>query len=172
MRRLLAAALCAAAIGGCGDDEESPTTTTTATAQPSSTTVSESTTTTSIPQDETTTATTEPTDDTPSGATDPVVAATAVLTSQGTPEQACDLYVTPNFIETAYGGRENCIASRTGRALARDLSLGTAIEKGATHLVVIPQGGPYDGAKVEVDLIREGDTYRVDSLQARVPAGP
>ena len=112
------------------------------------------------------------TEDAPTGAPDPIAAATAVLTSEGTPAEACDRYVTPQFIETAYGGRENCIASRTGNALAQGLSLGTAIEAGATHLVVIPQGGPYDGSKVEVDLVRDSNGFRVDSLEAHVPAGP
>jgi hypothetical protein len=97
---------------------------------------------------------------------------TAVLTREGTDEQACGTYVTEGFIQTAYGGSENCTASRDPQALANGLSLPTAIGKGTTHLVVIPDGGPYDGAKVEVDLVRDGDTYRVDALEAHVPAGP
>jgi hypothetical protein len=163
MRALSLALLLAAVVTGCGDDEQS-TVASTSTRPTSSTTTST--------QASSTTSSTTTTDEPSGGAGSGVEAATAVLTSQGTPRQACDLYVTERFIETAYGGRENCIASRTGGALARGLALGPAIEEGATHLVVIPAGGPYDGAKVEVDLVRDGDTYRVDSLLAHVPAGP
>jgi guanyl-specific ribonuclease Sa len=167
MRRAVLLVALGALLVGCGDDEGS--TTVAGSTDPGTTTTSNppAPTTSSTRDESTTTA-----EDAPAGATDPVIAATAVLTSEGTTEEACRRDVTENFIETAYGGTENCIASRTDRALAQGLSLGTAIEEGATHLVVIPQGGPYDGAKVEVELVREGDAYLVDSLKAHVPAGP
>jgi hypothetical protein len=163
MRALIPALLLAALLAGCGDDEQSTAGSTSAESTSSTTTTRQA--------SSTTTSTTTP-DEPSGGAASAVAAATAVLTSQGSPRQACDLYVTERFIQTAYGGRENCIASRTGGALAQGLALGPAIEEGATHLVVIPAGGPYDGAKVEVDLVRDGDTYRVDALLAHVPAGP
>jgi hypothetical protein len=160
VRRAILGVACAALIAGCGDGGE---TTTVASTQTTSTTTTST-------EPSTTTASTTPPE--PGGAADSVAAVTAVLTSEGTAEQACGTYVTENFIQTAYGGKENCIASRDPKALAEGLSLPTGIEKNATHLVVIPVGGPYDGAKVEVDLVREGDTYRVEALEAHVPAGP
>jgi hypothetical protein len=162
------AALLIAGAAGCGDDDGSTTVATSTEPTPGTTSVSQQTVTTSTQPETTTTTTAEPA----GGAASAVDAATAVLTTEGTAEQACDRYVTEDFIQTAYGGRENCIASRAKDALADGLALGPAIEEGATHLVVVPVGGPYYGAKVEVDVIRDGDTYRVDSLEAHVPAGP
>lgn len=153
---------------GCGDDDESTTAVTPTQPSPTTTSIGQQTVTSST-QPESTTTTTE---DEPGGAGSPVAAATAVLTTEGTPRQACDAVVTEHFIETAYGGRDNCIASRTQSGLADALVLGPAIEEGATHLVVVPAGGPYDGVKVEVELVRDRDTYRVDALDAHVPAGP
>jgi len=168
MTRLLAVTACAIALGGCGEEESETTaasTTTTATSTQTATSAPETAT-----DDPTTTP--EPEGGGPAAAGDPVAAASAVLTAEGTDEQACEQFVTPEFIQTAYGGKQNCIASRTADALAQGLSLGPAIERNATEIVVIPQGGPYDGVEVEVGLVREGDGFRVDSLVADVPAGP
>jgi hypothetical protein len=41
-----------------------------------------------------------------------------------------------------------------------------------TEAVVVPEGGPNDGFDHEVVLIRDGDTWLVDSLEADIPAGP
>ena len=90
----------------------------------------------------------------------------------GSPEQACGSYVTEGFIQDSYGGEENCIAARNGVALADTIEIDADGGDSTTHLVVVPTGGPYDGAKVEVDLVREDDGYRVDALDAHVPAGP
>ena len=165
--RTIAIALAiAGGAAACGDEAGSTSTVASSSStQPTTITPTTATTTTS-----TTTATTPEPE--PAGASDPVAAARAVLTSEGTPEQACEQFVTERFLETAYGGRENCIASRAEGALAEGLSLGPAVEENATPLVVIPQGGPYDGVKVEIDLVRGPDGFRVDGLEADVPPGP
>lgn len=163
MRRLVLLLALVAVASGCGADGGE-----TRTGEPATASVTAATEeTTSSTQPSSTTTTQNP--DEVVAANSPLTAATAVLTADGTPGQACDRYVTESFIETAYGGKANCIASRTSKALARKVSLDEVTE---THLVAIPEGGPYDGAKVEVDLVRDGDTYRVDSLRAHVPAGP
>jgi hypothetical protein len=168
VRASLTAAFCAVGLAACGggaeDDPTSTITTTTSSTERTSTTA-ESTT-------AETTTTADADEPEPAGAADPIAAANAVLTSEGTPEQACERFVTPRFIETAYGGRENCIASRAESALAQGLALGPAVEENANHLVVIPQGGPYDGVKVEIDLVRDAGGFRVDALEADVPPGP
>jgi hypothetical protein len=94
-----------------------------------------------------------------------------VLTSQGTPEQACGSFVTENFIAASYGGEANCIAARAGQALASAIGVQSGDDT-STHLVVIPSGGPYGAARVSVDLVEEGGRFRVDMLDAHVPAGP
>jgi hypothetical protein len=106
------------------------------------------------------------------GAANSLIAAGAVLTAGGTPAQACGRYVTKAFLETAYGSEENCLAARRKRALAQSIVVGPGTDEKGTHIVVVPKGGPYDGHKVEVDLVEEGGAFRVDALEAHVPAGP
>jgi len=106
------------------------------------------------------------------GAASAVIAAAAVLTREGTPEQACGSFVTDAFIRTSYGGEENCIAARRDEALARSISVGPGDDEDSTRIVVVPKGGPYDGVRVEVDLLEEDRGFRVDRLVADVPAGP
>jgi hypothetical protein len=101
-------------------------------------------------------------------------AVSAVLTVHGDPAQACGTFVTETFIETAYGGRRNCLAAQRPSALAESFEVVSLSPRaGAVHLVVVPDGGAYDGSRVEVDVV-VGDHggYLVDSLQAHVPAGP
>lgn len=100
-----------------------------------------------------------------------ITAAEAVLTSAGTPDQACGSYVTANFIVTAYGGEQNCIGAREGQALASAITVRSGDES-STQLVVVPDGGPYGDSRVEVDLVEEEGGFRVDALEAHVPAGP
>ena len=96
-----------------------------------------------------------------------------MLTATASPREACDEFVTPAFIEISYGGVRNCMESRTPDALADSIEVRSSMKTDAgIHLVVVPAGGPYDGKKVEVDLVRDGDGFRVDSLTAHVPAGP
>ena len=160
MRRVAIAALAAACLAGCGDDETTTSSTGTTTTTPSSTTTSTTST-------ESTTTTTEP-----GGAATAEDAARAVLTVDGTPKQACDTNVTTAFISISYGSRKNCLAAQTPDNLADSIEVVSSKQtETGVHLVVIPDGGPYDDAKVEVEVV-ERDGFRVDSLQAHVPAGP
>jgi len=180
VRRALLIVLTLATLpAACGGEDEAPA--------PSTTTVSAATTSTSTSS---TTTTPEPPAPAPgpgegggaeseslqpgsgAGAASAVIAAAAVLTREGTPEQACGSFVTDAFIRTSYGGEENCIAARRDEALARSISVGPGDDKDSTRIVVVPKGGPYDGVRVEVDLLEEDRGFRVDRLVADVPAGP
>lgn len=169
---LVAATLALSYVAGCGGSDNESTSTVSVITSPTTTAATTST--------ETTTATGSTTtgggDTTAAGpgagAGAPIVAAAGVLTTHATPEQACGSYVTRNFIETAYGGEENCLQARKSQPLAKRIAVDQSSPQTTTHLVVIPEGGPYDGAKVEVDIVQDGSDYRVDGLTAHVPAGP
>ncbi|HEY8000892.1 MAG TPA: hypothetical protein VID76_03075 [Solirubrobacterales bacterium] len=178
MRRALTIAvalvpLVAALAVGCGGGDESaaPSTLTVSTA-PTST----ATTTTAEPAPDAEgaggTASEQPQPGSGSGAPNAVIAAAAVLTRGGTPQQACGTFVTEAFISTAYGGEENCVAARRPEALARSILVGPEGDASSTTITVVPDGGPYDGVKVAVDLVEEDGGFRVDGLDANVPAGP
>jgi hypothetical protein len=102
---------------------------------------------------------------------------TAVLTGSETPETICDSLVTPEYVETAYGDRDGCLAGQKPGALADSIERITADESGGgtASAIAIPVGGPYDGVEVEVGLVSATDlegAWVVNSLVADVPAGP
>jgi hypothetical protein len=165
--------LAALALGSCGgDDSTSISTTTGSTGSLTSPTPTSTTSTASTTSTETAAGGGTPQPGSGSGAANAVIAAAAVLTTDGTTEEACGSYVTEHFIQTAYGGEANCVAARQKGALAHRIAVGRADFENATRIVVEAQGGPYDGAKITVDLVVEDDAYRVDALDAHVPAGP
>ena len=162
---VLAIAAAATAIG-CGDSEEPDQTTVSVTVP---TTSAETTTT---PPDTTVTDDEAATGGGGDGAEGPILAVAGVLTKHATTDEACRSFVTENFLETAYGGEENCIEARESQPLASEVALDNKAENTATHMTVIPKGGPYDGAKVEVDVVEVDGRYKVDALVADIPAGP
>jgi hypothetical protein len=169
----VAATLALSCAAGCGGSDDESTSTASVITAPTTTTTPATTTATTTASQSTTTGG----DDTSAagpgeGAGAPIVAAAGVLTTHATPEQACGSFVTQNFIETAYGGKENCLEARKSQPLAKRIAVDQSSPQTTTHLVVVPEGGPYDGAKVEVDIVQDGSNYRVDGLDAHVPAGP
>lgn len=167
-----AVAVLAAAAAGCGEDESTAGADKTTTTRPSATTTEAITTTSTSSVASAST----PADEGPrraAGAPSPLMAATIVLTEEGTPEQACDRFVTDSFVEAAYGGSENCLASRQGEGLAREIVRLPGPERQSLRFAVKPSGGPYDGVRVEVEVVESPDGgYLLDALEARVPAGP
>jgi hypothetical protein len=170
VRLLLAVPLLVGALAtGCGSDDDGAAATTVTVATGTETTPA---TTTDEPEAGGGSGAPPPQPGAGAGAQSPLAAAEAVLTTDGTVEQACGSLVTEAFIRTSYGGEQNCIAARRGEALARSIAVAPGSEETSGHLVVVPDGGPYDGHKVEVDLVEEDGTFRVDRLLAHVPAGP
>lgn len=100
----------------------------------------------------------------------------AVLTGSETPEVICDQLVTAEYVKTAYGARQGCLAAQQPGSLADSVEIADVEEAGDTATAVaVPTGGPYDGVDVEVELVAATDldgAWVVDSLLADVPAGP
>ena len=100
----------------------------------------------------------------------------AVLTGSEAPEAICDQLVTAAYVRTAYGDRQGCVAAQRPGTLAKSVQVSQIEESGETATAVaVPSGGPYSGVDVDVKLAADPDVdgaWRVDSLQANVPAGP
>ena len=165
MRLVLAVAIVVAAFAGCGGDSDD-----TAGPPPTkSTTVAKGTT------SATTTTTTSGDDggnhqrDRPK---DPRTAVEAVLTSSD-PADACARFVTERYLRVAYGGPDGCVQAQAPAAAADRLDFkSVGVDGGRTTAVVVPSGGPYDGERVTVSLVRDGRRWAVDELDANVPVGP
>jgi hypothetical protein len=178
MRRPITVALALVAtalLAACGDDDSTvPTTTVAVTTAPETTTLDESTA--PVPPDDSAGTPSEADDpgaDRPRAVEDVVV---AVLTGSELPATICDQLVTPEYVKTAYGDREGCIAAQDPGSLAESVQVSEVQESGDTATAVArPLGGPYDGVDVEVSLVAATDlegAWVIDSLFADVPAGP
>ncbi len=99
----------------------------------------------------------------------------AVLTS-GDPGKACgSAYVTEHYLAGAYGGRQGCVNAQTSGSAAQSVEIrGLAGEPkpGAASVKVVPKGGVYDGEKLTVTLVKEGDDWKVDGVKSNAPVGP
>jgi hypothetical protein len=177
VRRALLCLSAAVAIAGCGGDEE--TTTSTAAPATSSTTTS---TTASSPSEPTTSTTTgsEPEEGgggsggvaAESSGADPESALEDFFVS-GDPDLVCGELATEDLLADAYGDEQGCRAAQAPGATPSSIEIVEIETSGDTaEAVVVPKGGPNDGFEHEVVLVREGDTWLVDSLKADIPAGP
>ena len=162
MRLKLAVAMVVVALAGCGgddDDTAGPNTTATSTRAP------------------TTTSATHGSPDAPaaeSPATGEAVrtAAEAVLTSSD-PGKACGKYVTEHYLSVAYGGRQGCVNAQVPGSAADQLEFKSVrVDGDRARAVVVPSGGPYDGERVTVSVVRDGPRWAVDALDANIPVGP
>jgi hypothetical protein len=166
MSRALAAAVGAVLLlGACGGDEETSTTIDfvppTTSSTPSSTSTGSTHTTTDGSQGTTT--------QRPLG---PGETVEAVLTS-GDPELACRTLVTEEYVRTAYGNVQGCVAAVRSGGVADSVDVRSL--QGATQGfvgVVVAHGGPFDG-RLQVRLVRAPDgSLQVASLESNVPVGP
>jgi hypothetical protein len=87
----------------------------------------------------------------------------------------CGEAMTESFLRTAYGDRGGCIAARDPETLADRRTTGVrAVEVDGQRATAIarPQGGTYDGERLDVGLRRAEGGWRVDRLSADIPVGP
>ena len=166
-RLALALAIVIGALSGCGGDDNetagSPPTKSTTTAQET---------------------TSGPTNTTTSGGDDARqgrlltakrrvrLAVEGVLASTE-PADACGRFVTEHYLRVAYGDRQGCVqAQMPGSAVRKLHAKDVSINRDRATVVVVPSGGPYDGERVTVSLVRDGRRWAVDELDANVPVGP
>ncbi len=177
MRRFALLTLAVAALlSGCGGDDDATAPTTTVSIPTSATTTTADESTAPVAPDDsagTPEAADDPGADRPRAVEDVVA---AVLTGSEKAATICDDLVTAEYVKTAYGDREGCIAAQDPGSLAESVQVSDVQESGdAATAVARPVGGPYDGVDVEVSLVAATDledAWLVDSLFADVPAGP
>ena len=171
--RVAIGAVVGALLAACGDVEEEPTTTAAPTTQTTTTQTTTTETATTADGDEVGEAEGRGEEIAIGRPTTIEDTLEAVFTGSADAVVICDALVTENYVRTAYGAREGCIAAQKPGALADSVEIEDVEESGdSASAVAIPAGGPYDGVEVEVELVREGEGWRVDSLLADVPAGP
>jgi hypothetical protein len=162
MRRgLIGGCLVVLAIAGCGGGDDTSSEASSATSTVSTSTTENSTTSGGAPEALGSKAAVQ-------------TAAEAVLTSSD-PADACGKYVTERYLRVAFGGKQGCVHAQVPGSAAASLDSFRIIREGSqgtTVAAAVPNGGPYDGDKVEITLLFQGDHYAVDALHANVPVGP
>jgi len=100
----------------------------------------------------------------------------AVLTS-GDPDKACGTdYVTEHYLSAAYGGEQGCVQAQTPQSAAQSVDIqglaGGSGQAGTASVKVVTDGGVYDGEKLTVTLVKEGQDWKIDSLKSNALVGP
>jgi hypothetical protein len=100
----------------------------------------------------------------------------AVLAS-GDPDKACSTdYVTEQYLSAAYGDEQGCEQAQTPASAAKSVKIqgleGGSSQEGTATVKVMPNGGVYAGEKITVSLVKEGDSWKIDSLKSNAPVGP
>lgn len=100
-------------------------------------------------------------------------AITALLTDPDK-EFVCNEVFSQELLETAYGDLQGCLNGRAPEGLADSVKgFGTIEVSGDTATAeVVPGGGLYDGATVEIEAVRDGGDWRIDQFVADLPVGP
>jgi hypothetical protein len=93
--------------------------------------------------------------------------------TSGDPELACGELATENLLSSAYGDEKGCRQAQVPAATPDSIEIESVDVSGAeATATVIPDGGPNDGIETKVALVKNGEVWLVDSLEADVPAGP
>jgi hypothetical protein len=89
------------------------------------------------------------------------------------PEVVCRQTPTDRLIGEAYGELQGCLDSQSSDSVARSAQIERADEAGdGATAVVVPRGGPNDGERLKITLVRVGRDWRIDKLRSDVPVGP
>ncbi|MFN2612299.1 MAG: hypothetical protein ABR536_02890 [Solirubrobacterales bacterium] len=99
-------------------------------------------------------------------------AITAVFVS-GDPAAACDKAATRNYVVSAFGDLSGCRAAQRSGAAAKAVTMsGIAVEGDTARAVAVPTGGPSAGQRIELTLVKDGTSWKVDTASSDVPVGP
>jgi hypothetical protein len=87
---------------------------------------------------------------------------------------ACETYATSKYVSTAFGDIAGCKAAQTAGGSATSVkATGFKVSGDTATATVVPTGGPSSGEKINVSLVKDGGTWKVDSAVApNVPVGP
>jgi hypothetical protein len=89
------------------------------------------------------------------------------------PQLACRRYATQRYVKKAFGDRQGCLKSTVPASAAAYVKVTRVdIDGSKATARALPSGGPSDGEKIDVTLVRQGGIWQVDLLRSNVPVGP
>jgi hypothetical protein len=104
-------------------------------------------------------------------ASDPASVVKAVLT--GDVATACHDFVSEDYVGENYGSEAGCEAAVAAGGVANSAGVeDVEVHGDQATAVAVPHGGPSSGERIDVKLVQEDDTWKVDDLKSRVRVGP
>lgn len=89
------------------------------------------------------------------------------------PAVVCAETVTMGFLREGFGDRNGCLDAQTSGSAADSVEItGIDAQARSARVVAVPAGGPNDGERLKIDLVRDGPTWRIDGIRSNVPVGP
>ncbi len=105
----------------------------------------------------------------PARASPPQIVRVALTSAEPT---VCTLY-TRALLNKSFGDEQGCRASVRSGGRADSVEIVKSSAKGREALVVaVPHGGPSSAQKLQITLLREGKSWRLQSIRSNVPVGP
>jgi hypothetical protein len=90
----------------------------------------------------------------------------------GDPADACSALVTDRYVRTAYGDSQGCRAAVSKQGSFDVLVSAVDIQGSRASAKAKPAAGPNKGETINVKLVEEQGTWKVDSALSNAPAGP
>lgn len=85
----------------------------------------------------------------------------------------CTEMVSERLLTASYGNLQGCLDGRPQESLAADSKVSDVVVEGSSATAVAEaDGGVYDETEIEIELVRLGGRWQVDSMRADVPVGP
>jgi hypothetical protein len=106
------------------------------------------------------------------GALSPSSVTEAVLKGRPTTIVCGDL-VTARFLKKAYGGAQGCKAALGSGGVANSVRVEKVQPEGRFALVMaVPKGGPSNGERLAVSLVRDAGVWQVEAIHSNAKVGP
>lgn len=85
----------------------------------------------------------------------------------------CEQFATARFVRDAYGDLRGCEAAQRPASAASSVEITSlSVQGGSASAAAIPRGGTNDGEELRIELIGQGDSWLIDSLESNSPVGP
>jgi hypothetical protein len=98
--------------------------------------------------------------------------ATKVVIGGNDPMATCERYATIVYVKHSYGNVKGCrSAVPKQKTFAVDVS-GIDVNGDTATAKAKPRGGPNKGETLKVELVREGDAWKVDVVRSTAKVGP
>jgi hypothetical protein len=101
-----------------------------------------------------------------------VTAAVEAVIGGGVPAEACEEFATANYVKSAYGDAKGCEAAVKQAGKVQVEVTGVQVSGTKATAKAEPRSGPNKGETLTAQLVREGDTWKVDSLKSNAKVGP